>query len=308
MREPIDFYCAIYERLQYRNRYTSILQSPLRRVIRFIATKHICHYYSRKEVNISRERWDVIVSLTSFPDRINIVHLVVTSMLRQTCLPKKIILWLSKSQFSGMVLPLSLTSLVNEVFEIRMVEDDIRSYKKSYYVLKEYPNDTVFLIDDDLFYPTNTIETVLKTASEHPASIICRFGSIMKYCGGKPEPYNSWWNEMVDSTSNPNLFLGTGGGTLLRREYLFDEVDNIELALSLAPMADDVWMNAMINMHNTMKYKIRYGLILPIYQKKSQTLTSKNVGENQNDIQITKVREFFIKKYNLDPFINRLDR
>ena len=75
-------------------------------------------------------------------------------MLHQTFLPKKIILWLSKEQFDKKDLPDSLLSLENEVFEIRMVDGDIRSYKKSYYVLKEYPEDNVLLIDDDLFYPT----------------------------------------------------------------------------------------------------------------------------------------------------------
>lgn len=307
MIEPIDFYCSLYERLQYKNRLTSLLQTPFRKGIRYIATSHISHYYATHKACFDRDKTNVIVSLTSFPGRINIVHLVVNSMLRQTCLPKKIILWLSKKQFSDTLIPSSLALLENDIFEIRMVDEDIRSYKKSYYVLKEFPDNPVFLIDDDLFYPTNTIETVLKAANQYPGYVICRFGSIMKYKDGNPKSYNSWWDEIVNPTTDPNLFLGTGGGTLLRREYLFDEVDNIELALSLAPLADDVWMNAMINLKKTPKHKVKYGLILPIYQKKGKTLTSVNVGENLNDKQISSVREYFINHYGLDPFEKRVD-
>lgn len=306
MTEPIDFYCSLYERLQYTNHLTSLLLIPIRRVIRYLATRRIISYYSKHSINLERTRYDVIVSLTSFPGRISIVPLVVQSMLRQTFLPKKIVLWLAREQFPQGI-PSGISSLENEIFEVRFVSEDIKSYKKSYYVLKEFPNDNVFLIDDDLFYPTDTIEKVLKASIEHPGSIVCRFGSIMKYSNGEPKPYNSWWDELVDSTSDPNLFLGTGGGTLLRREYLFNEVDNIGLALSLAPLADDVWMNAMINLKKTPKHKVKYGLILPIYQKKGKTLTSVNVGENLNDKQIFSVREFFINHYGLDPFEKRVD-
>lgn len=305
--EPIDFYCGFYEKLQYREGEVSFVIRPLRKIIRKLAKWHIVRYYARNRFQVTKEKSDVIVSLTSFPARIDIVYLVVLSMLHQSYIPKKIILWLSKTQFKEASIPESLLSLENDIFEIRMVEDDIRSYKKSYYVLKEYPHDYIFLIDDDLFYPTNTIETILNAAKEHPGSVICRYGSIMKYSGNHPEPYNSWWNEMIESTSNPDFFFGTGGGTLLRREYLFDEVDNIKLARSLAPLADDVWMNAMVNLKKTPKYKINYGLILPVDQK-SSTLTSKNVGENQNDVQINNVREYFIKHFSLDPFFKQSNR
>ena len=127
----------------------------------------------------------------------------------------------------------------------------------------------------------------------------------MKYDSGKPMPYNSWWKEIVEPSEDKNLFFGTGGGTLLSRHLLYDDVDNIELALSLAPLADDVWMNAMVNMKNTPKYKIRYGLILPIYHNSSNTLTSKNVGQSQNDLQILNVRESYLSNLNIDPFSER---
>ena len=302
MMEPIDFYCKIYEKLQYREEEIVFLMRPLRWFLRWLATWHIKHSRSFRHYNTNRKKSDVIVSLTTFPERINIVHLVVLSMLNQTCLPKKIILWLSKTQFDEVSLPYRLTSLKNDVFEIRMVDKDIRSYKKSYYVLKEYPYEQVLLIDDDLFYPTNTIELLLNAQSKHPNTLICRYGGVMKYNLGEPMSYNSWWKEEIEESSDKHFFFGTGGGTLLSHSILYDDVDNIELALSLAPMADDVWMNAMVNLKKTPKFKVRYGLILPIYIKTNKSLTSKNVGLNQNDVQIRNVREYYLKNLQIDPF------
>lgn len=80
-------------------------------------------------------------------------------MLNQTLQPREIILWLSKEQFPTTdSLPESLKSREDDVFKIRMVDGDIRSHKKYYYVVKEYTDDLIFLIDDDIYYPTDIIE------------------------------------------------------------------------------------------------------------------------------------------------------
>ena len=41
----------------------------------------------------------IIVSMTSYPARINTVHLAIRSLLAQKVLPDKIVLWLCKSDF-----------------------------------------------------------------------------------------------------------------------------------------------------------------------------------------------------------------
>lgn len=82
---------------------------------------------------------NLIVSLTSFPARIEYVWMVVETIKRQTVLPEKIILWLSVDQFPSMEsVPKTLLNEQNEMFEIRMVNDDIRSYKKYYYAMKYF--------------------------------------------------------------------------------------------------------------------------------------------------------------------------
>ena len=74
-------------------------------------------------------------------------------------MPHKIILWLSKDQFPTQnTIPENLKQIENSIFHIRLVDGDIRSHKKYYYAIKEYPNNLIFLIDDDLYYPANIIE------------------------------------------------------------------------------------------------------------------------------------------------------
>ena len=76
----------------------------------------------------------IIVSLTSFPARIGVVWMVVESLMHQTLKPHKIILWLSKEQFSTIEsLPKKLLAQRERGLEIRLVDGDIRSHKKYIY-------------------------------------------------------------------------------------------------------------------------------------------------------------------------------
>ena len=53
--------------------------------------------FSYKKIVPTNRKPKIIVSLTSIPSRIHLTHLVIESILRQTVLPDKIVLWLSKS-------------------------------------------------------------------------------------------------------------------------------------------------------------------------------------------------------------------
>lgn len=301
----LDRYVYLYSRLDIRNGFHPYFYTPIRRMVRRLANRYIPRYFRKNPlVYDGKQKSDVIVSLTSFPFRIPRVHLVIECFLRQTILPQKIVLWLSVDQFPEReaCLPISLTSLVGDIFEIRFVEGDIRSHKKYYYALKEFPENPILLVDDDLYYPTDMISQMLNARDAHPQSVICRYGSIAKYADGAILPYNEWWDEVQGSSDHPNFFLGTGGGTLLRLSQLYKDVLNIDLARTLTPLADDVWTNAMINMADTPKYKIPFGLILPIALSQRESLYSKNVLEDNNSIQIRNIIDYYVNTENINPF------
>lgn len=103
----------------------------------FISNDLVDVYSSKYTVVSNYGGGKIIVSLTSFPARINNVWLVVECMLRQTVHADKIILWLSKDQFpSDDCIPFSLKKRISDVFEIRMVSGDIRSHKSIIMQLK----------------------------------------------------------------------------------------------------------------------------------------------------------------------------
>lgn len=283
----LDLYVKLYGLLHDRSWLHYRVLSPFRYLVRKSARKRIPVFFAKPYKRSTNIKNGLIVSFTSFPARIDNVWQVVECMLRQTVLPERIILWLSKDQFPETEsLPYSLKERLGDIFEVRFVDGDIRSHKKYYYVSKEYKDNLVFLIDDDIYYPTDIIEKSLACYKEKTGVVVSNYSRIIVYDkDGKHQPY-ACWKDNNKAQSGRDVFLGTGGGTLLRFSELYKDVSNIELALSLTPTADDVWINTMIRLAGLKIVTLSNGFFLPIENAGNETLHSLNLGQSMNDKQI----------------------
>lgn len=272
-----------------------------------LAAKHILPTYLKKSssrvrrTEIPSEK--IIISLTSFPARVNTLWMTIQCLRRQTVQPSKILIWLSKSQFGNNYnLPDSLSTQLNEQVEIRWVENDLRSHKKFYYVSSLYPNSWIFLVDDDIFYPSDMLEEVLKIHQSHPDAVICRYGYKMKHdANGNLLSY--WnWKKKFSYSSESELFFGTGGGTLFRPSSLYKDLTNESLFLNLTPLSDDIWMNAMVRLAKRPVIITKNGLLLPFFISENICLDSENLRNNRNDQQLQMVSAYYKMAIGIDPF------
>ena len=279
---------------------------PLRFIVRTLANHHLKYSfrYNTAKNKCSGKSEDVIVSLTSFPARINNLWIVVESLLRQSVSPQKIIIWLSKEQFTSQSIPLSLQKLESRGVEIRLVDGDIKSHKKYYYVFQEYPTSLVMLADDDIIYPSDLIESLLIARKSLNAKkvIAHKYGYRMKWDNnGHLLPYNNW-GAFYSPYTGEDLFFGSGGGTLVRPSDFYKDVLNLDLALKLCPKADDVWLNAMARLGGCKYVKVQDGPILSIQNKEDVPLYKQNMRQGQNDVQLSAVSDYYIKTNNMNPF------
>lgn len=300
----LDLLVKTYSKLHNYKGIPYWVLAPYRRLVRSIANCQLPKYLSNGNRGTAKKQTDIIVSFTSFPARIDNVWLVVECMLRQVYQPKKIILWLSKEQFSSKDdLPKSLLERENSIFEIRFVDEDIRSHKKYYYVSKEYPDSLILLIDDDLYYPTDMLEKMVKEYKKYPNSFISRYGFFRMYdIKGNLLPYKEW-KEISGKSNDRHLFFGSGGGTLFKPNTLYEDLTNKDLFLRLTPIADDIWLNAMVELAGLSIKKIKFGLILPIKGgEENITLCSENVSNGYNDIQINNVIDYYKQELGRELF------
>lgn len=268
--------------------------TPFRKATRGLANAFLPYYLSKLHKKRQLNGKDVIISFTSFPARINDVWKVVESLKSQTVKPERIILWLSREQFPIVEsIPQSLRECEDELFEIRMVDDDIRSHKKYYYVIREYPDKTFVTCDDDVYYHPRMLESLIKSSRMFPGCICANVTSQMSFNeNGELLPYLQWKCDKKPYSSENNVQIGIGG-VLYPPHCLYDKVLNKDLFWKLAPMADDLWLSLMARLNNTPVVQTPHNLLpLPV-EIDAPSLSSINNGvENMNDQQIRQMREW----------------
>lgn len=300
----IDFFNSLYACINGKNSFLAKLRvySLCRFGIRQTANFILPLYFKLTSDTVKhslplsdkKSQLRIIVTLTSFPLRISKLWIVIESILRQSYKPDKIILWLSKEQFSSLdCLPKILLDQRKRGLDIRLVDGDLRSHKKYYYAFQEFPNDIIVTVDDDIIYRKSLIETLYKNHLINNSSIICMYAYEMQFDSfGTILPYKKWFT--ANRLTHRNLFFGSGGGTLFPPEVLYTDVTNINLALKLCPLADDVWLNAMVQINKTPVFKVcDNNSILPVVNANDVTLASENQSRNRNDIQIQNIVEFY---------------
>lgn len=197
-----------------------------------------------KEKN--REFPEIIVSLTSFPARIEKIYLCINSLLRQNVQADKVILWLADSQFKGKSeLPEKLLDLEHYGLEIRFCED-LRSYKKVFYTAQEYKDSIIVTVDDDVLYPESWMKYLLMSSKDHPGMVVCYRAHCAKVSGKYFAPYETW-NGSSPGMSGPSIMLvPTGVGGVLYPVGYFSNVDfDIQAIRRICPTADDLWLKSI---------------------------------------------------------------
>jgi len=191
----------------------------------------------------------VIVSMTSFPDRINYVYKTVISLLDQTFKPDMIILWLAEEQFPNKEqdLPENLTNLCQYGLTIKWC-NDIRSYKKLIPTLKEFPNDIIVTVDDDVYYEKYMLERLYKSYIKNPEYIHCHRCTYIYYKNGKINA-KIGGKKFYKYPCYANKLTGVGG-VLYPPNSLYKDILDEELFMKLAPTNDDVWFWTMAVLNN----------------------------------------------------------
>lgn len=186
----------------------------------------------------------LIVSLTSFPGRIQYVHISVESMLMQTHKPDMVILWLAESQFPNREkeLPESLLKLKLYGLTIDWCED-LCSYKKIVPTLEKYPEAGVVTVDDDLSYSPLLIEKLMEDGQKYQNVVYCHRAHRIEKASDKSK-YPFLRKEVWFPYRHPSFLnqLTSGAGTYFPPGSLHKDVTNRDLFMNLAPTNDDIWL------------------------------------------------------------------
>lgn len=247
---------------------------------------------------------DLIVSLTTIPSRLNLVHFSVESILAQTVLPEKIVLYIT-SNINEYDLPVNLKNLEGRGLDIKFI-DDVGPHTKLIYALKDFGGKSIVTVDDDVIYPINMLQSLYEQHKKFPKAIIANwarelsfdsFGEVNGIRSGRLLTPILLENEIEQAKKfepTPNLLgfpYGTGG-VLYPAGSLHKKVFDIQAFKRLCPKEDDIWFKAMSILNKTPVVTTNLG-INPQHHCLTGTqnvaLRHDNHGNGENEAQMKKV-------------------
>ena len=207
--------------------------------------------FNKKGVTNIKRNPQLIVSLTSFPKRIDTIKFNLYSLFNQSLKPDKIILWLSYEEFPNKEddLPFDVLRFKKLGLEIGWCED-IKSFKKLIPSLREYPNDIIVTVDDDIYLDEDWLKKLYEEYLKNPNYIVChRTRCVIGNKNGNHinsiKSYNDWPVSTHEQDPSYTNFINGGAGALYPPNSLDDTVFDKKLFMSLCSTGDDIWFYAM---------------------------------------------------------------
>ncbi|MBD5361118.1 MAG: glycosyltransferase [Bacteroides sp.] len=224
----------------------------------------------------------VIVSLTSFPAAISYAVGAIRSILRGEVLPDKLILYVTLADFAPGEMPRELLDLQESEprFEIRDYPRDIRSYRKLVPALKDFPDDVIVTVDDDVDYHPSMLRRLLELHAKYPDDIIAHRAKIIL----PSKPYRKWpklrWYDFLIKSDRAGFnVIQTGvAGVLYPPHALKQEMIDPELFTRLAPTADDIYFWAAAVANGRRVRPVPFGLNKPRELGKPKSLSLKTLN------------------------------
>lgn len=240
-------------------------------------------------INMSDQRKQkIIASITSYPDRFDVLPTTIKSIMLQSLKPDSIILWLGNDTNQS-DLPRELLDLESKGLKIRFVDENLMPHKKYLYAMREYKDDIIITFDDDVIYSPFTISSLIHCHNKYPNCVCARRVHKILIKNGKILPYSEWEFNCTSIRQPSFQLFATGIGAVLYPPKCIDKrgLDSYSIKKECLK-ADDVWLKVMETLAKTKVVWAKSFLIVPPDVKINQSigLAADNVHRNQNDMYI----------------------
>lgn len=218
-----------------------------------------------KPLNLKAQRGDFIASLTTFPDRIDILKYTLHSIFSQSLLAKQVVLVLSTSEFmesyklekiDESILPSEILAFKNYGLEIMWVRQNLYQYNKIIPILEAFPQENIITFDDDIYYDKETFATLYNAHLSNKDVIFAHKARIIPFNQHSIKDFFEWKiirkaNKKYQNLPRFDIFLEGCGGVFYPPKCLYKDVLDSKKFLLLTPKADDIWLWSMALLQGT---------------------------------------------------------
>ncbi len=218
---------------------------------------------------------EVIVSLTTFGPRLRDAARSIESIMEQTLLPNRIILWLGRElETTPQLIPASLRRLQRRGLEIRFT-DDCGPATKLLPALEAFPDDVIITVDDDMLYDIDMIDDRIIADGDRLRLVYDQADDLY----------------LTEEPLMQPMAMGVGG-VLYPPRCMHPDVSDRQLMSRLAPKADDLWFKVMEVLAGTPVYPVNETnpsddrLLMSFHYRQSLALHTYNVIAGQDNVQL----------------------
>jgi len=182
------------------------------------------------------------VSITTYGDRINTVHLVLESIAAGSMRPSRLILWVDNAE-ALQNRSAGLKRLQERGLEIYLSENFGPHTKYYPYLLATDKFDSALVTaDDDLLYSRWWLDGLERSHREHPREVNCYRAHRIGLSHGAITLYQSW--EPCRSVEPSFLNFATGVSGCIYPPSMLDRLKDAGRGFEqICPKADDVWLH-----------------------------------------------------------------
>jgi len=239
----------------------------------------------------------IYVTLTSWKGRIKYINNNLESLLNNSIKPKKVILNLSIEEFpnKNLDLPKEILILLKKYdnFEIFWVKKNNNVFKKLIPTIKRFKKDLIISLDDDILYPNNTFEKMLKCYDKLGRNNPVSFGTI----------YSDW------KINGKVIHSHFGAGSIVKYKFFNNKIDEIYKYTTIDRInkgikcQDDTLYTyaALLNGYKYLRCK-EYTINLKFHKHFLKSSFSENYKRNyliRLNQYHKKIKYFILKKYNI---------
>ncbi|WP_424962262.1 hypothetical protein [Ekhidna sp.] len=276
-------------------------------VIRRKSLKNLDEAWSK-----SNDRSEIILSLTTIPERIDHIQPTIKCLLHQRRLPQKICINIPFKSFRNnkeYIIPTWLTELM--AVEIVRVDQDYGPATKFIPTLDSATQDQLILVvDDDKMYPPNYVNEFERTEKEHPECILAASGwRVPKDLIDKPTTLRSNLLKIpptpvkgtrIKDLYKTDIIQGYSGYLIKPKFFDLDTIKDYSDAPEQIKFVDDIWISAHSKVDKFVLPLKRYCYTSPVNQSffKSTSLAKiNNWNRNNADRNNTVALKYFKDKW-----------
>ena len=202
--------------------------------------------------NTNYNDFEVVISLTSFPSRMNTIKWTLESLCRQSMKPNRIELWLCSDEFGNENIPDELTEFVSRGIEVKFTDINLKPHNKSFHSARENPNRLIITVDDDVLYSERLVEKLYaEYLKSDKHTVICEHAHRITFDRmGRVKMYNQWdWDSKGIQGPSMLLMPKGVGGVLYPLGFFGELYFDLDTINRCCLSNDDLWLK--VNGYNS---------------------------------------------------------